>query len=128
MSYDSYMRGGAFEKAKKNVQLAVKILRKNKVKFSSIAVSGVSGLTFGSMLAFYMGKKLVVVRKTITKHSGYKILYSGPIGNYLFVDDLIDTGATFNRVVKNVRYTDPRAKLIGAYLYNDKEFRDTGSI
>lgn len=118
MSYDSYMRE-AFNNPREHIKDAVGMIRKHKLKFDSIAVSGVSGLTFGSMLAFHMRKNLVVVRTRLSEHSIYSVLYGQNIGTYLFVDDLIDTGKTLRRVVNNIRRESRRAKLIGAYLYND---------
>lgn len=116
MSCDSYMKK-AFNNPQKHIREAAKYIRKHFKKFDSIAVSGVSGIAFGAALAFYMKKRLVIVRAHASEHSEFSVLYSEKINRYIFVDDLIDSGRTFRRVVRGIKANEPHAKLLGAYLY-----------
>lgn len=70
--------------------------------FDAVAVTGLSGLLMGPVVADRLGKGIIVVRKEGEKnHSGYAI-ESSVSGKYVIVDDFISTGATIRRIVDNV--------------------------
>lgn len=70
--------------------------------FDVIAVRGVSGMTFGSILAHHLGLPLTVVRKSEDKvdcHSPNKVEHGREYPyRFLFVDDLIASGDTYQKV------------------------------
>jgi orotate phosphoribosyltransferase len=108
------------ERRKAEVDFAVKKLRRHKHKFDAIVATGVSGVTFGAMVAARLGIQLVVVRKTkrdchsTTMCEG--LLSCGEV-RYLFVDDLISSGSTAKRVMEEVDCQNPRARCVGWYMY-----------
>ena len=70
--------------------------------FKVIAVRGVSGLLFGSILAYRMNKGLVVVRKPgESTHSGMVVEGCFPdVGEgWVIVDDLVATGGTVAEII-----------------------------
>lgn len=72
--------------------------------FDTIAVSGVSGTLMGGVIAHALGCHLLVVRKEDDKstHSWMKV--EGHLGSrFAFLDDLSETGATRDYVVRSVR-------------------------
>lgn len=107
------------DKRRKLLRRGVKALR--PMKFDSIAVRGVSGLTFGSALAAYLNKKIAVVRKGETRHSEYMVESVGTVGTYVIVDDLIDLGGTVNAIVDAIRDTEPGAECCAIVLYSDRK-------
>jgi orotate phosphoribosyltransferase-like protein len=108
------------ERRKATVDEAVKKLRRHKHKFDAIVATGVSGVTFGAIVAARLGVQLVVVRKTKRNcHSTTTcegLLDRGEV-RYLFVDDLIASGDTAKRVMEEVGRQNPRAKCVGWYTY-----------
>lgn len=78
------------------VSQASKVL--GDVSFDTIVCTGVSGIIFASPLAMEMKKHLLIVRKNgESSHGAYRA--EGTIGRrWLFVDDFISSGTTFNRV------------------------------
>lgn len=74
-----------------------------KVAPDSLVVTGVSGLLVGPAIVTARRSKrslnLVIVRKSWDgSHSRYKEEYVRPLGRWLFVDDLIESGATVRLV------------------------------
>lgn len=90
------------------------------VEFDAVAVTGVSGIAFGAVLAFALKKHLVVVRKEESPPSHSWKPVEGPVKvtNYLFVDDLVDSGDTFRRVVAAVAKRYPAAHRVGVLCYH----------
>ena len=98
---------------------------KEKVKFDSIAVMGVSGLVIGSILSYKLGSNLCVVRKTTRTHSENKV-ESGikSIESYLIIDDIMDSGKTVRSIIKEIRKANNIAgskRCIGGIFYNSVE-------
>jgi hypothetical protein len=102
------------------------MIKKSGIKFDTIAVSGVSGMMFGSPLSLSMRKKIAVVRKGESTHSTLKVEATSEINGWIFVDDLISTCDTFRWVFKAIQ-GDPNhlhtQKFLGAYIY---EYSFTG--
>lgn len=73
--------------------------------FTSIVVTGISGLAVGSPVALALGKPLVVIRKASPDDicGEGEVLGSQDLGSApLFLDDLISTGTTYRRVEKKI--------------------------
>lgn len=73
--------------------------------FACLAVTGISGVTIGSILAHATGKRLMVIRKPddMSTHSyrsieGFDVAKNGN-NDFVLVDDLIDTGRSLARVL-----------------------------
>lgn len=81
------------------------------VEFDQIVVSGVSGITMGSMLAFMLDKPLVVVRKNIEDGHSSKLWEGRQGGKAVIVDDFVSTGTTMKRLSNSCRqnYAKPVA-------------------
>lgn len=105
-------------------------IEKQLGKHVSIAVSGVSGLSIGSMVAYELKRELIVVRKkeeTLLCHSSNEV-ENLPDRPYVIIDDLIASGSTIKRIVKTIdsmakvwrfRRTKPIAIIIyDTYHYN----------
>lgn len=80
--------------------------------YQGIAVSGVSGLVIGPIIAAALNKHLIIVRKEIDKensHASYlveeNIVDGGLVRfqNYIIIDDLICNGTTIKRILLNIK-------------------------
>lgn len=92
------------------------------VQFDAIVATGYSGATFGAALSFAIGRPLVIVRKpkqSPMEHHSWNLIEGQceRLGTYLFVDDLVDSGATFKRVQAAMTKACKDSKCIGMYLY-----------
>lgn len=105
-------------KRKKVVKKLENILNKYTLPYDGFVVTGVSGITMGSIMANLLNKELVVVRKTTQNcHADYKVENAKPKGKYIFLDDCISTGKTFDRVFKAMKKV--KGVIIGHVLYDD---------
>lgn len=94
------------------------------VEFDTLVGTGLSGALVLPALAAAMGKHFLVIRKdTEATHAHWKA--EGQLGKrWLFVDDVIDSGATLRRVHYAVydalqdRRSDHETDFVGAYLYH----------
>src|ERR1700722_894707 len=88
-------------------------------QFDSIVAQGVSGLVIASPVSLMLGKPLVVVRKD-NDRTCYHV---SPVenaqnagGSYLFLDDYVGEGKTWNQVRRMMsQYTD--ASYAGTYEF-----------
>lgn len=115
-----YLKKGFYER-EMNFTKAVNALK--KVKFDTIVCAGVSGMIFAPTLAYLLKKQLVIVRKSKAGHHSDRLIEANcseeTVGKCVFVDDLIDTGETWRRVVKKTNsYFCNRSEFVGAYLYD----------
>lgn len=109
-----------------------------QLDFAAIAVSGVSGIVVGSIVASKLRKRLIVVRKhdDTSTHSYFHveglqvdISRTGKIVNndYLILDDLIDTGTTAKYIIGSIAmcikqhsmFPMPAAQCVGIVLYEE---------
>jgi len=106
---------------REKIESAVKVLQ-NK-EFDSIAISGLSGLTFGSILAFQLNKPLIVVRKPhdTTIHGARRIEGNQGSKKYLIVDDCISTGHTIKFITEQI-YSKTKSVCTGVYTYEFDDF------
>jgi orotate phosphoribosyltransferase len=127
MSYASYLeKVMTFKNRVKTLKSAKKVIKKKiGMKFDTIAVTGVSGLVFGTVLAHELKKNLCVVRKQDGSHSHLKV-ESGQSGQgrYIIVDDLIESGNTIRRINSEIQSSDGKdcpnpSVCVGIYLYNE---------
>jgi adenine/guanine phosphoribosyltransferase-like PRPP-binding protein len=93
-----------------------------KLKFDAIAVRGLSGVSFGSIIADRLDCDLVVVRKEEdmqlhTSHANRQV--EGPTGefSYVIIDDFVASGGTLRQIRDRMWYSRPNAKCVGVYLY-----------
>lgn len=96
-------------------------------KFDTLIGTGLSGALVLPLLARALRKNFAVVRKPDNAHSDERV--EGAIGSrWIFVDDLVSTGATFQRVHHEVRQITRSRRHVtefaGAYLYNRPHFHD----
>lgn len=106
----------------KAISAAKKIFKKSTVEFDAIAVTGVSGTTFGSILAYTLKKQLIVVRKRTEKTHGNYICEGTPNENYkyIIVDDFISSGATIFNIIQEIEWSKQDGfvgEFVGSYLY-----------
>jgi orotate phosphoribosyltransferase-like protein len=130
--YDKYSAGcashlfKAFNDREKYINVAIEKLKFYNVQFDVIVCTGCSGIVFASVLAYVMGKELVIVRKGSDRsHSNRKVegsVKSEHFGKWIFVDDLVDSGKTRKRVKKAIKAWAGEEALknyVGDYLYDD---------
>lgn len=92
------------------------------VEYDTLVGTGMSGALVIPLIARTLKKRWLVVRKTgVETHS--RMLAEGTLGErWVFVDDCIDSGSTYDRVREVVgtlcSQQDHEAALVGAYLYN----------
>lgn len=114
---------GYLDDIAKTVSVATERLRPFRKHFQVIAVSGMSGVLVGSPVAIRLRRELVVIRKPSDSdnHSSEDIINGQAVKvstPYLFLDDFISLGSTFNRVRERMEYSeDTRAVYAGSYLY-----------
>lgn len=94
--------GSAIEKPYTITDRIVKYLRAENVSFDSIVVTGISGAILGPLVAFATDSHLLFVRKGESTHSHKTV--EGKLGKrWIFLDDFVESGATFRRVLRTVR-------------------------
>jgi orotate phosphoribosyltransferase len=112
------------DRREQTIQLAAEVLKDHD--FDTIAVSGVSGLLLGPILAYMLDKNLIVVRKDgDSSHSNY--LIEGTCGRkYVIIDDFMSTGATVSyirqKIDKKIDVSGWKPECVGFYNYDHSEF------
>jgi adenine/guanine phosphoribosyltransferase-like PRPP-binding protein len=104
----------------KELYAEVQVFLKNAPAFEFVAFTGMSGAVFAPIVALAAGKPLIGIRKAtdIDSHATRDgnddgvCGWSSP-GPYLIADDLVSTGATWKRIVREVYRVEPRAYPIG---------------
>lgn len=96
---------------------AIKTLKKTKFFFDAISVSGYSSAIIAPIIAHKLKKNIVLVRKSSEqRYSNYSV--EGQHGQrVLFLDDLIDSGKTFEWVKSGVETIG--CHIVAVYLYED---------
>lgn len=103
----------------------IRLISGSEIKFNSIAVTGISGLLLGPILAAQLNKKILVVRKDTKTTNSDKIVEGRSVKNdrYIIIDDFIQSGSTINRIIKEIHIFNPTAKCVGIFLYNERDKR-----
>jgi len=105
------------------IRRAIKTIRDSKLKFDSIACTGVSGLLVAPAVAARLGVPIIVVRKDETSHGeDVEFECDRPPLRYVIVDDLVESGKTIANVQKrmsNLEFGNRKVpKCVGIYFYN----------
>lgn len=130
MSNHVYYLEEVFYEHKRN-QVLFKIIKDLKVlkeegKVNCIVAQGNSSLVLSSIVSFLIDLPLVIVRKSSENcHSSNYLEYPdnlGPNFNYVFIDDLISSGATIEHVnnvlTKESEDSFGKVTLVKIYLYH----------
>jgi hypothetical protein len=89
-----------------------------KVEFDAMAFRGMSGAMFAPILAYQMGKYLLMVRKPgDDTHSRMNVEGYYASKRYVIVDDFTSSGDTLRAIHDAIREEVPQAKCVGVYLY-----------
>lgn len=117
------------EKRQKFLRKAKAIFRATKPDFDTIAFSGMSGAVFAPMLAHYLKKELIMVRKgadlASKGHSAFNVEGYQAVKRYIIVDDLVSTGTTVKYIHDQIKngFTDT-ARCVGVYCYLADEYSE----
>lgn len=92
------------------------------VDFDTLVGTGFSGGVVIPSLALAMGKKFVLIRKeNDDSHHGRGRLLGELGARWIFVDDLISSGSTRQRVIEKVEeqapYLETGTVMVGQYMY-----------
>lgn len=99
------------------------------VQFDAFVGRGISGAIAVPVLALALGKRFCIVRKPSeleSSHSHCQVEGNlKPGDRWIFVDDLIETGATYRAVIKALSNDDHGIiyEHVGSYLYMDQRYR-----
>lgn len=96
--------------------------RLKDVDFDTLVGTGFSGGVVIPALALAMGKKFVLIRKeTDDSHHGKGQLLGQLGARWVFVDDLVSSGRTRDRVISKISQaaedTSASTEMVGQYLY-----------
>jgi adenine/guanine phosphoribosyltransferase-like PRPP-binding protein len=92
-------------------------LKASGLDFEAIACCGLSGSLVAPDVARKLDKKLVIVRKNEGSHGhDVELSFNEDIGNYVIVDDLVESGKTINLIRKRLHWYE--GTCVGVYLYN----------
>lgn len=109
--------------AAKQLDRFIKLIQGSKVDFKYVVVRGLSGVLMGTLVATKMGKSLAIVRKTTEGSHGFSVEAGGGTwgdtmkGNFIIIDDLIDSGATVHSILTEMK--DYNILCSGVFLYYD---------
>lgn len=106
------------EERKKTVKKCIQEL--DGMQYDTLAFSGVSGASFGFILAEFLDKEIISVRQPgVKRRAGNQYNEEGyrHALKYIVIDDLISTGITVARVINGVQKIAPQAELAGILLY-----------
>ena len=96
---------------------SVRALRASNLEFDVIVCCGLSGSLIAPDVARKLNKKLVIVRKQDGSHGhDVELTFNEDVGNYVIVDDLIESGKTVDLIRKRLHWYE--GKCVGIYLYN----------
>jgi orotate phosphoribosyltransferase len=91
-------------------------LKKYDADYDAIAFSGQSGSAVAYPLSLTLKKPLICVRKG-KSHSSYRMEGAHDVERYIIVDDLIDSGTTMRRIMRQIKASDKPAKCVRIFLY-----------
>lgn len=94
-----------------------KALRYKKKLFDGFVVQGYSMSIIGSILAHEMGKQIAVVRKHDDDRNSWMDVEGKHHQRWVFLDDLISSGRTFERVKEGLE--EIMGEIVGICLWYD---------
>lgn len=102
------------------------------IDFDAFIVTGMSGVIMGSVVARSMKKQLTVVRKSSDgTHSNYPV-ENFIDGKYVFLDDLVATGSTFNIVKQKLKEENTKnaakSKIVASVIYEYPQLKKGSSM
>jgi len=116
----------------------VRLIKRSKIEFDSIAVRGNSGTLVAGPLSLELQKNIILVRKQDGSHSEYDIegfcsfkneqsiilnADNLPEIRYIIIDDLIATGKTVLEINEKLK---DKAQLVGIFLYaQDMDYKSS---
>lgn len=104
---DIYENKGSFRDLGVEVKKVVKMLKPHRKNFTSLVVTGVSGMSVGFPAALMLDKPIVVVRKRLhpddRSHSDTAVEGLDDMGDRpVFLDDFISSGTSLTRVKRAI--------------------------
>lgn len=116
--------GAAFNAERRDAVIDWAEQARQRMQFDTLVVTGISGVVMGGVLAHALGVNLLVVRKEDDRSTHSFSRIEGHLGErWAFLDDLIDTGSTRSRVVREVRALADRrdisTRFVGTVAYQD---------
>lgn len=95
-------------------------IRKLQLDFDTIVASGTSGLMIAPPVAELLNKNLCIVRTTDKCYSEFPVEGVVP-HRYIIIDDLICSGNTVKRILREMKEHAPRGICMGVYSYISEE-------
>lgn len=119
---DDYLEDGiCVERRYDVVQNILKVLKKidKKNEVGAIVATGTSGLIIAPIIAYITGIPLVTINKEGDgSHSDYLVRGMMNSGDYIIIDDFIDSGRTVDRIINSIYdHISIPTKCIGVILY-----------
>jgi orotate phosphoribosyltransferase-like protein len=100
---------------RQSIDRAVHFLLKSTLEFETIVCTGLSGLLVAPEVSERLGKNLAIIRKgESSRGSDVERTYGGPIGNYIILDDFVESGRTIARVIGDM---NGDGVCVGSYFY-----------
>jgi hypothetical protein len=106
----------------KRIVIGLKALLPDGCDF--IACRGLSGTAVAFPLGFITGLPVVVVRKRNDYHHSCAVVEGDPLGDYVIVDDCVETGTTVRTIVREIGDIAPAAQCLGLLLYSQCCYND----
>lgn len=114
-------------KISKVTSTIIKKLKEESIKHTHIICTGNSGVILASVVAARSKKTLIILRKGESNHGNqleYKELSKTRKRKCVFIDDMIDTGATLEKIVtalKDNEFLCRRIRLVASLFYNQAD-------
>ena len=104
---EAYHRTFKTEELRRKVDQVVSMIRKwqeyePQFTISHMVVTGISGQALAWPISYLTSMPVCVVRKDNENHHGLDIQGSGILGDFIIVDDLIDSGRTIERIIAKI--------------------------
>jgi adenine/guanine phosphoribosyltransferase-like PRPP-binding protein len=103
-------------KRQNTLQWLVDILKPYVDEFDAIAVSGASGMLLASV-ADLLHKNIILVRKQRDDSHSIQSVEGPRDGRYIILDDIVDSGATVQRMYDEILAFNKHATCVGIVMY-----------
>lgn len=118
-----------FETRKERVEHTCNKLLPHLEEFDTIVLSGYSSATIGSIVAHELEKNLAIAPKATDKRNSGLLMEAVLDARAVFVDDLISSGKTVERVVTCIKNTnieyDASIQLVAVCLWQQQRWNNT---